>query len=145
MATQEQIERIATALCTAPPKAFFQTMDETQAGIGAVLRLLSETEGTVTAGRIAELMNVSTARVAVLLKKMVAKDLIVKEAHPDDARVTVVQLSEKGEQTAAAIRANIHRKIGLVIDRIGMERMLEFAEVSQMIHQVSQELPLADL
>lgn len=145
MATQEQIEQIVDALCTAPPKAFFQTMDETQAGIGAVLRFLSGAEGTVTAGRIAELMNVSTARVAVLLKKMVAKGLIIKEADPSDARITVVQLSEKGEKTAATIRANIHRQIGLVIDRIGMERMLEFAEVSQMIHQVCKHSPPADL
>lgn len=145
MATQEQIKCIADALCKAPPKAFFQAMDETQAGIGAVLRLLSESKETLTAGKIAELMNVSTARVAVLLKKMVAKGLIIKKADPSDARITVVQLSEKGVKTAAAIRANIRRQIGLVIDQIGMERMLEFAEVAQMIQNVCKGSPSAEL
>lgn len=135
MATPEQIESVIFALSSSHPKALFRAMDETQAGIGAVLRLLSDAEGTVTAGKIADFMNVSTARVAVLLKKMAAKDLIVKEAYADDARVTVVRLSQKGEQTAADIRKNIHAHIGVVIDKVGMERILEFAEISKEIQE----------
>lgn len=133
MATPEQIEEISIALSSSHPKALFRAMDETQAGIGAVLRLLSESEGTVTAGKIADFMNVSTARVAVLLKKMAAKDLIIKESYADDARVTVVRLSPKGVQTAANIRNNMHTHIGAVIDKVGMERLLEFVDISRDI------------
>ena len=59
--TPEQVDTIVEALQAAHPKALFQTIDETQAGIGAVLRLLYESEETVTAGKIAEYVHVSTA------------------------------------------------------------------------------------
>lgn len=141
MATPEQIEKVIFALSSSHPKDLFRAMDENQAGIGAVLRLLSESSGTITAGRIADYMNVSTARVAVLLKKMAAKDLIVRESYADDARVTVVRLSQKGEETAADIRKKIHDHVDTVIDKVGMERILEFAEISKEIHNAMSALP----
>lgn len=142
MATAEQIERIVDALQAAHPKDLFQTIDETQVGIGAVLRLLYESTEIVTAGKIAEYMNVSTARVAVLLKKMVAKDLIVKEVDANDARVTVVQLSEHGRITVETMRNEIHRQFGTVIDKIGMERMMEFVAISREIQNALKETHL---
>lgn len=135
MATPEQIEKVMFTLSSSHPKDLFRAMDATQVGIGAVLRLLSESEETVTAGKIADFMNVSTARVAALLKKMEVKELILRESSADDARVTVVRLSSKGEDTAARIRENMLANISAVIDTVGMERILEFAEISKEIHE----------
>lgn len=139
MATTEQIEQIVGALQAAHPRELFQTIDETQVGIGAVLRLLYESESTVTAGKIAEFMHVSTARVAVLLKKMTAKDLILKETDPGDARVTVVRLSECGRETIESMRREIYAQFGAVIDKVGMERMLEFVAISQDIQKALKD------
>lgn len=135
MATAEQIEKIVNMLQATHPKELFQTIDETQVGIGAVLRFLYESEETVTAGQIAEYMHVSTARVAVLLKKMVAKDLIVKESNSNDARVTMVRLSEHGSEAVASMRSQIYAQLGTVIDKVGMDRMLEFVSISQDIQK----------
>ena len=143
MATAEQVEKIVNALQAAHPKELFQTIDETQVGIGAVLRFLYESEETVTAGQIAEYMRVSTARVAVLLKKMVAKDLIVKESNSSDARVTMVRLSEHGREAVESMRKEIHAQFGTVIDKVGMERMLEFVEISRDIQNALKETHLA--
>lgn len=145
MATPEQIETVLHALEVSYPKILFRTMDEAQAGIGAVLRLLSGTNETVTAGKIADEMNVSTARVAVLLKKMAAKGLIVKESDAEDARVTVVRLSQKGRETAAFIRKNVRAHIGEVIDKVGMDRMLEYAEISRQIQDTMAKFSPPDL
>lgn len=143
MATPEQVEIIVDALQAAHPKELFQTIDETQVGIGAVLRLLYESEETVTAGKIAEYMHVSTARVAVLLKKMVAKDLIVKQADSNDARVTVVRLSEHGREVVESMRGEIHAQFGAVLDKVGMDRMLEFVSISRDIQNALKETHLA--
>ena len=70
MATQEQIETLLEQLEKAPPSAHFQRIDKNAAGIQAILKYLSETDEQVTAGDISDHLNVSTARVAVLLKKM---------------------------------------------------------------------------
>lgn len=139
MATREQIEIIVKALHDAHPKELFRSIDETQAGIGAVLRILYESEETVTAGRIAEYMDVSTARVAVLLKKMLAKDLIVKESDPTDARITVVRLSKKGKETVGKMRSQIHTEFGSVIDKIGMDRMMEFVSIANEIKEAVKD------
>ena len=133
MATSEQISATLDALQSTHPKELFHAMDMQQAGIGAVLRQVYESQDPVTAGNIADFMGVSTARVAVLLKKMVQQELIAKEAARYDARVTVVHLTEKGRARVEKMQAHLYANIGKVIDKIGMERMAEFITISQEI------------
>ena len=75
MATTEQIEMMLRKVNKARPSEFFKHSDETQAGIGAVLRLLDSSQ-SATAGQIGDALNISTARVAVLIRKMVEKGLV---------------------------------------------------------------------
>lgn len=144
MATQQEIEQIAEKLHKTRPAHFLKRADEYQAGIGAVMRFLHESEVTVTAGMIADFMNVSTARVAVLLKKMTAKGLIVRESNPEDARVAIVRLSEYGEWASRVMQEEMFQKIGEAIDRVGMKRMLEFLSVANEIKDIFPQ-PLSDL
>ena len=110
MATQEQIKKIHSEMEKAQPVDFFKRINEIQAGIGAVLRVLYEYDGTVTAGQISEILEVSTARVAVLLKKMDSKGLITKKHSTDDARVTIVSITEHGKDII-----NIAKEINAVV------------------------------
>ena len=139
MATTEQIEALLEQLEKAPPSEHFQHIDKNTVGIRAILKYLSETSEKVTAGKIGEHIKVSTARVAVLLKKMEAKDLIKKEQDPDDGRIVIVKLSEQGKQTAITARKEVCRSIGEMIDKVGMDRMLEFAAISNEIHSIMKE------
>ena len=139
MATQEQIETLLEQLEKAPPSAHFQRIDKNAAGIQAILKYLSETDEQVTAGDISDHLNVSTARVAVLLKKMEAKGLIERGRDPVDGRVVLVRISECGRQTAKELRDDICRSLGEMIDRVGMDRMLEFAAISNEIHSIMNE------
>lgn len=134
MATQEQIETLLKRLKKAPPSEPFKSIDKNMAGIRAILHYLNETNDTVTAGKISEHMGVSTARVAVLLKKMSERGLIEKCSAPGDARVVVVKLSEEGEKTAEKLKSGVYSQVGAMIDKVGMERMLEFAAISDEIH-----------
>lgn len=139
MATKEQIETLLEQLKKAPPSEHFQNIDKNSAGIRAILVYLDETEDKITPGKISEHMKVSTARVAVLLKKMVAKGFIEKENDSTDGRIVVVKLSEHGKQTAVKLKDNLYSHIGEMIDRVGMERMLEFAAISNEIHSVMKK------
>ena len=136
MATMEQIETLLEQLNEAPPSAHFQHLDKNTVGIQAILKYLSETDGKVTAGMISNVMKVSTARVAVLLKKMEAKGLIERVQDPSDKRIVVVKLTDEGRQTAEDFRENIYRTTGEMIDKVGMDRMLEFAAISKEIHSI---------
>lgn len=133
MATTAQIERMLAELEGIHPVAFFRRMDETQAGIGAVLRLLHTSEEEITAGKISEVLNISTARVAVLIRKMAAKGLITKARSSADARVTMVGLTELGVRTVEEMRREMYRQMGLVIDAVGEERLREFLKIATEI------------
>ena len=78
MATDKQILNMLKQMTSAHPAELFKHMDDTRAGIGAVLKLLYTADAPITAGMISERLNVSTARVAVVLKKMDAKGLFTK-------------------------------------------------------------------
>ena len=136
MATQEQIRRIFQKMSESHPKEFFHHMDETQAGIGAVLRLLYMEEKPVTAGKISDTLGISTARVAVLLRKMESKGLIIKEKNPLDARVTIVSLTDMGTEMIKDAWKEIQEQMGKIIDTVGEERLLEYIEISNEIRQV---------
>lgn len=135
MASEAQIEMLLKKLERAHPIEFFKRVDETQAGIGAVLRLLYESNEKVTAGRISDVLGISTARVAVLIKKMVSKGLVTKERGVIDARVTIVKLTEFGTKTIRDMKDDLYQQMALVIDVVGEERLMEFIAISDEIQK----------
>lgn len=131
MATKEQIDYIISELPKAYPDNFFKVFNDANTGIGFAIKLLySAEDNRLSAGAISESMGVSTARVAVLLKKMESKGLITRESDRTDARVTVVCLSEAGKNVAEQMQQNMLRHISYVIDKVGMEKLKQFIELS---------------
>lgn len=136
MATEEQIDKIIQIADAMYPTKLLKKMDTLKAGINAVLRLLDELEEPVTAGTISEYMHVSTARVAVLLKKMESKGLITRTSGTHDARVTIVRLTPYGEKTIQNIKQNMRKDIAQIIDEIGIERLKNAFEVMKEIRKI---------
>lgn len=141
MATREEIEKIALLLDESHPSKFVKKHNETNAGIGAVLRFLFESGRPMTAGSISQFMNVSTARVAVLLKKMETRGFICRQAGTEDARTVVVSLTATGLEKATKLRENMYRDIGILIDTIGMDRLIEYTNISREIRSVMKGPP----
>lgn len=139
MATQTQIETLMEALRKAPPSEHFQKIDRSTMGIRAILKYLSEGNGQATAGEISRALRVSTARVAVLLKKMESRGLLEKQSDPTDGRLVVARLSQQGTDTAEQLRRERDTQLGMLIDAIGMERLLEFAAISCEICSVMEK------
>ncbi|MBQ8623814.1 MAG: MarR family transcriptional regulator [Oscillospiraceae bacterium] len=140
MATKEQVEFIMNEFPKAHPVNFFRIINDANAGIGFAMKLLYAAEGNrLSAGAISDAMGVSTARVAVLLKKMENKGLIVRESDEADARVTIVRLSEKGIDTARAMREKILDHISGVIDKLGMEKLEQFIALSVEVKEAMEE------
>lgn len=136
MATKTQVEMMLKRLERSNPADFFRRIDEGQAGIGAVLRLLYESSEAVTAGRISDTLEISTARVAVLIKKMVSKGLVTKERGVIDARITIVKLTEFGAKTFEEIKNDMYQQVEIVLDTIGEERLMEFITIGEEIQSV---------
>ena len=137
MATKEQVEAMLEKMKAKRPYHFFQRLDETQAGTGAVLFLLYDANGTVSAGQISDSLKISTARVAALLKKMETKGLITREHGILDARVTIVKLTDLGSQMIQNMQAAMYQQMERILDKIGEERLLEFFEIAREIHSIA--------
>lgn len=144
MATQKEIETLLKAMHKAPPSEHFQRIDKSTVGIRAILKYLSENSEQATAGEISKGIGVSTARVAVLLKKMNAKGFIEKQGDPTDGRIVLVRLTERGRDTSNQLRRDMYAQIGALIDRLGMERLMQFAEISREIHSVMKSMNTPD-
>lgn len=139
MATSKEIEFVLDHLQRSHPERFFKTISEGNAGVGAVLKYLHESHDPVTSGSISEYMQVSTARVAVLLRKMSAQGLITKHEDKNDARVMIVNISPKGEEKAEEMKSRLYQEISTVINEVGMERIMEFIKISDEIKNVIVE------
>lgn len=136
MATEEEIQKFMDMMDQMHPIQDFNKIDATKAGIGAVMRFLDESGRPVTAGEISEQLHVSTARVAVLLKKMEAKGFIVRKSHDRDARITMVCLTEEGEKIIRKIHQGMKKNVEKMIDQIGTERLETAFTVMQEIRVI---------
>lgn len=130
MATKEEVEYVFDHLMIAKPEEIFMGMDKTKLGVGAVIRLLNTSDRPLSAGEISRSIRVSTARTAVLLKKMLAKGLILKDADELDGRKTLVTLSEKGKQSAQKAKTELFEQLAKAIDVLGMDKIKQFIALS---------------
>lgn len=144
MATKKQIEIIFNKIADAIPVDFVNSFNEVQSGMLAVLRFLDECGGEATAGQISQALNISTARVSVLLRKLTDKKLITKEKDLIDGRITLVKFTELGKITISKIKENIYRQLNAIIDVVGEERLLEFITVSTEIKTVLEQMASPD-
>ena len=136
MASDGQIKWMFHKMAESHPIEVFKYMDEVKAGIGAVLRLLYEADEPLSAGTISSKLGISTARVAVLLKKMTQKGMITKQQSPNDARVTMVELTAAGRGNIERMKNELFAQMGLIIDKVGEERLKEYFEIGEEIRNI---------
>ena len=136
MATQEQILSIIKKIKTDKPTYIFKKILDMDSGVKFVLMLLYESETEVYASTISEKMNISRARVAVLLKKMQDKDLIVKTPSLSDARIEIVSFTEYGLDCAKKFREQSMSMINKVVDNFGYEKVNQFIDMAVNIKKI---------
>lgn len=136
MQTREEINELLKRFAESMPRMVMAMMEKTNIGIGVVLRCLEEAERPVSAGEISRYMNVSTARVAVLLRSMSEKGLIVKSGDSSDARKTLVSLSDKGREWKRKMNDELIGIMSDIVDKVGIERLELFFLIANEINAV---------
>ena len=139
MDKREEAQELLCKIHACRPKFFFGKIDESQRGIGFVLAYLREVKHEVIAGELARELGVSTARIAALLKAMEKNGLIVRQRSSEDARQTVVKITEAGVEYDDRIRELIISKMELLIERVGKSELNEFIRISDKIREALGE------
>ena len=121
------------------PRLFYSEIDATRRGFGFVLGYLEQADKEVCAGDLSKKLNVSTARIAALLKKMEQNGLITRSNSPEDARRTVVGITPAGVAAIDEMRTQALRKIELLLTKVGREDLETYIRISQQIKEVINE------
>ena len=95
---EQEVIKIIQQFKETYPKDFFKILDKNACGICFVLNYLSSHNGECYSKDICLESGLSSARVAVLLKKMEARDLIKKSDSADDGRFTIIRLTSNGRK-----------------------------------------------
>lgn len=145
MASDKEVIALLQEFSSIHPLEFLQKLDVQSMGISNVLCFLMCADHEVTAGEISEYMNVSTARVAVLLKKMSDKGLIEKHTDPSDGRKVMVAITDSGKALFQEQQREILLYSGAVVDHFGTEKIKEFIENCRQIRQIIDKVEQQEL
>lgn len=89
-----------------------------------VVCYLSDGDKTVT--ELANLINVSTARMAVIINNLEKQGKVERLNDPTDKRITKVHLTSKGNETIDCVREFLREKVEKAIKILGEEEFDRF-------------------
>ena len=112
---------------------FLEKIDYSEKGFHFVLGYLANAKEEVIAGDLAKKLNVSTARIAVLLKKMESKGVIKKFNSNMDSRKTVVVLTDKGKIIVDEFKETMISTMMEIIHDVGFDEIENFVRISKKI------------
>lgn len=139
MSTREEELRFFQKFNSCVPARVLEGIDMAQRGICCVLGYLKNSDGEVLAGDLAKELNVSSARISALLKKMEKKHFLIRRNASDDARKTVVEITPEGIDYIDAETERILSQIELLIEKVGQKDLDEFIRISYKIRAVLDE------
>lgn len=139
MSKREEAQELLQKMHTCRPRAFFGRVDDSQRGAGFVLFYLKGADHEVVAGELARELNVSTARIAALLKTMEKNGLIVRNNSSVDARQTVVSITQEGTKFAEEMKEKLLQTIELLLEKVGRDELEEFIRISNRIREALGE------
>ncbi len=139
MATQADIEAALSLMHEKRPYRSIGEIQKVEMGLFAALHFLHDAKGDVHAKDIARALHISSARTAILLKKLCAKNWINKAPAANDARAVAISLSAEGAAVAAQLRAGLQNAMGKVVDELGIDQLRMLFEQLGRVRDIMYE------
>ncbi len=139
MSKREDAQEFMEKLYSCIPRFFYSEIETIQRGVGFTLSYLEQADGEVNAGDLSKKLNVSTARIAALLKKMEQNGWITRRASQEDARRIVVEITPAGIALVDEMREQTLQKIELLLDQISREDLETYIRISRQMKTVMNE------
>ena len=118
---------------------FFHTFDATKRGAYFVLDYLLKHEEEVISVDLSNALNVSTARMTKLLMKMEQKKLITKRKSPEDARKTIVEITNNGKEQFLEYKNLVIEYLISIVNEIGVDKFEEYLLITSKIKSITEE------
>ena len=138
MSTREDAKAFLAKLCSSMPRSCYSKLEATQRGFGFILDYLEQAEGEVVAGDLAKKLNVSTARITALLKKLEKNGFITRRTSSKDARRIIIEITPAGIAFVDNLREQTLSKVAQMLDRVGKENIETYIKISQQIKEAME-------
>lgn len=106
-------------------------LTDTNRGEGVLLGYLRRHNNEATPSELSKALNVSTARIAVLLNKMERKNLVERQKHPDNNRNTIVKLLPAGKKLSEEQEKDFNKNVVSFFETLGEEKAALFVELQR--------------
>ncbi len=110
-----------------------KAMNEFTKGEFGVLDFLYKSNGKAFPKELSRNMNVSSARIAAILKSLEAKGLVVRKEYAEDARQVVAALTENGSRIILEKRKMLIASAVYILERLGEEDAMELLRIQKKI------------
>lgn len=114
-------------------KKVTETLQDGLSGMYFVLRILSDAENELSAGDIAAAFNVTTARTAVILSTLEKKGFITKSKSSQDARRTIVKITEDGKAALEERKNKLFVEVDSFLSKLTKGEVKEFYKILQKL------------
>lgn len=133
MDKEELRNGILYAITNINRNAFFQSLQRKLKGENLLLAMLFDVGGKSTPGALAEVLNITAARVTAIIHSLEHKDLVERLANNADKRKATVQLTEKGTAFVEKVRAEAILHSERIMEKIGEQDTHEFLRIMNKI------------
>ena len=103
------------------------------------IELIYTMNGTCTASKLAELLNVSKPGVTLKLNELLRQGLITKTPDPNDKRKNYLTVNEEAIPQYKVFRRQDSEAIKRITDRYTMEEIRKFCEMLDIISEINFE------
>lgn len=129
MNDEQLASKIIEITSTVKIKKFEMFFNSSFKGLFLILNLLELKNDSLSAGEIASLLKVSTARVAVAINNLEKKDLVKREKSKDDARKTIIKLTEKGKNICEENQKRIKNETLIFLQKLTNEEKIALMSI----------------
>lgn len=136
MDKRKMAEEIFEAIILSERKPIIRHVEEITQGEMATLGFLRFKRNEISSGELAEAIEVSTARIATILKNLEKKTFIKRTIAKNDKRVTIVEITENGSIYIEEKREKAIANLISVIEELGEKDALEYYRIQKKISQI---------
>lgn len=134
MASKVEVLEVMAKLQECNPSEVFRSIDEINSGMGYIMLRLYNAKDEVFAIDLSKDMQISRARVTMLLRKLIYKGFVVKQRSKIDARKEIITITNKGRDEVNNIKQKVLNDVNELIDKLGFDKVNTFLKLSKEIH-----------
>lgn len=129
------VERLITSLYKIGHGGSSKKLNNSVRGENMALAIIRKNGGSIYPKDIEEMMGVSSARVAKIIKGLEEKKLVIRKPDSKDKRKTIVNLTDRGKRCENLRKDKINFALSTMLELLGEEDGADFVRIVEKIEK----------